>query len=162
MFKPSIIPLYPGYINFFFLWLGEGCSHHFDKNINDMGSAWKLEKTHISLESVIYSSVLDILHLWAATVSPDFSCITKRPWSPEVKNVPSAYIQSLPLWFCWWMELHARCIALKNTEHRQNADRHVDRMWGTYWLRKANRYLITIRTDLGKVRSSLRMWSALS
>lgn len=80
-----------------------------------MGSAWKLGKTHISLERVIYSSVLDILHLWTAKVSPNFSCIIKRPWSPEVKNVPSAYIQSLPLWFCWWMELQSHCIALKNT-----------------------------------------------
>lgn len=162
MSKPSIIPLYPDYINFFLFsfWLGEGGSHHFDKNINDMGSAWKLEKTHISLERVIHSSVVDILHLRAATVSPDFSCIIKRPWSPEVKNVPSPHIQSPPLWFCWWMELHTHGTALKNTAGMQMG--MLIGHGGTYWLRKANRYLITIRTDLGKVKSSLRMWSALS
>lgn len=39
----------------------------------------------------------------------------------------------------------------------------MDIMFGqTYWFRKAKRYRMTTRTDLGLVRRILRMYSALS
>lgn len=121
-------------------------------------------KTHISLESVIYSSILDILHLWPATVSlsgVDYSCITERPWSLEGKKC-SFGLHSITFPSTLLMN-GTQYTFNRMREHRQNTDGHFGRTWRcTYWLRKANRYLITIRTDLGKVRRSLWMWSALS
>lgn len=128
--KPSIIPLYPDYINFFLFsfWLGEGGSHHFDKNINDMGSAWKLEKTHISLERVIYSSVVDILHITGShSFSRLFMYHKKALISGGKKCALGSHSITPPLILLMDGTPHTRH---STQEHSRNADGHVDRTWG--------------------------------
>lgn len=123
-------------------------------------------KTGSSLKSALFSNTCIFLQLW-----PQFlhlvTGLFKVGHTMTLICWGKMHLQSLFNHFLFnsadkWNPTHT----LQNPRTQRGANgikmSILAENYGTYWLRKAKRYLITIRTDLGKVRRSLRMWSALS